>query len=100
MVNRQSPTPLPLYPIAMLALGLAAVLMTPPQTSDWPQTRAERTGYAETSHYEDVVAFIEALQAKGAPVSLVWMGDSAEGRKMPLVIASRPFLSTPEEARR
>lgn len=84
----------------MLALGLALMLLSPAQTSDWPQTRAEKTNYAETSHYEDVVAFIKALQAKGAPISLQWMGESAEGKKMPLVIASRPYMSTPEEARR
>ncbi|HVT10629.1 MAG TPA: M14 family metallopeptidase [Fimbriimonadaceae bacterium] len=84
----------------MLALGFAALLLASPQAPDWPQTRAERTNYTETSHYEDVVAFVKALQAKGAPVSLQWMGNSAEGRPMPLVIASRPFMSTPEEARR
>jgi hypothetical protein len=82
----------------MLSLGIAAVLSL--QTPDWPQTRAERTNYGETSHYEDVVSFIHALQTKGAPVSLTWMGESIEGRKMPLVIASRPFMSTPEQARR
>src|SRR5579862_769637 len=81
----------------MLALGFAAALL---QTTDWPLTRAERTDYKETSHYEDVVSFVQALQAKGAPISLTWMGTSAEGKKMPLVIASRPFMSTPEEARR
>src|SRR4051812_20144343 len=83
----------------MLALGLAALLTMPPQTSDWPLTRAERTNFAETSHYEDVVAFIDALQKKGVPLSLVWMGESTEGKKMPLVVASRPLM-TPEEARR
>jgi hypothetical protein len=82
----------------MLSLGIAAAIVL--QTPDWPQTRAEKSNYAETSHYEDVVAFVRALQVKGAPVSLIWMGESAEGRKMPLVIASRPFLTTPEQARR
>src|SRR5437763_152995 len=84
----------------MLSLGLAALFCSTPQISDWPQTRAEKTNYSETSHYEDVVSFIQALQAKGAPVSLVWMGESAEGKKMPLVIASRPLMFTPEQARR
>src|SRR5688572_15880173 len=66
----------------------------------WPQTRAERTDFKETSHYADVISFIHALQAKGAPISLVYMGKSTEGRDMPLVIASRPFVATPAEARR
>ncbi|MFI5387789.1 MAG: M14 family metallopeptidase [Fimbriimonadales bacterium] len=79
----------------MLALGLAAMIT---QTPDWPLTRAEKTDYKETSHYEDVVAFVQALQAKGAPITLEWMGTSANGKKMPLVVASRPKM-TPEEAR-
>lgn len=89
-----------MYSKRMLALGLASLMLAPIQTPDWPVTRAERSNYGETSHYEDVVAFVQALQAKGAPVSLTWMGESAEGKKMPLVIASRPFMSTPEQARR
>ena len=32
-----------------------------------PQTRAERTGYLETSRHADVVAFVEALKADMAP---------------------------------
>ncbi|MFY9235482.1 MAG: M14 family metallopeptidase [Fimbriimonadaceae bacterium] len=67
---------------------------------DWPQTRAERTSYAETSSYADVISFINGLQAQGAPISLIYMGESTEKRQMPLVIASRPAISTPAEARR
>lgn len=80
----------------MLLLGIAAALT---QTADWPQTRAERSNYTETSHYEDVVGFIQALELKGAPIRLEWMGVSAEGKKEPLVIASRPMM-TAEQARR
>lgn len=84
----------------MLAFGVAALLLTPSQASDWPQTRAERTNYAETSHYQDVVDFIQALQKKGAPLSLTWMGNSTDGKRMPLVIASRPLMTTPEQAKK
>jgi hypothetical protein len=66
---------------------------------DWPLTRAERTNYAETSRYEDVLAFIEGLQRMGAPVALESLGKSAEGREMPLVVASDPLVSGPVEAR-
>lgn len=83
--------------IPMLSLAFAAALL--PAQTDWPLTRAERTDYKETSHYEDVVAFVQAIQAKGGPVTLQWMGSTAEGRKMPLVIASRPPM-TAEMARR
>lgn len=81
----------------MLSLALASTMLRP--ALDWPQTRAERTNYTETSHYDDVVEFVRQLQLKGAPIQLQWMGKSTEGKPMPLVIASRPMM-TPEMARR
>lgn len=73
-------------------------------TSSWaqvqPQTRAERTGYRETSRYADVIEFVEALEAAGAPVSVQYIGKSPEERKIPLVIASRPLPRDRQEARR
>jgi hypothetical protein len=65
-----------------------------------PRTRAERTGYAETSHYADVVAFLDSLRAAGAPIRLGTLGTSPQGRAIPYVVASRPAVSTPDEARR
>ncbi|MFZ4509167.1 MAG: M14 family zinc carboxypeptidase, partial [Fimbriimonas sp.] len=70
------------------------------QTQDWPQTRAERTAYTETSTYADVLEFLRALQANGAPIAVSTIGTSKEGRAMPLVIASRPIVTSPTEARR
>jgi hypothetical protein len=66
---------------------------------EWPQTRAERTDYRETSHYEDVIHFLEDLQAKGTPILVEYMGISTQGRKIPLVIAARPAVAGPAEAR-
>jgi len=66
---------------------------------DWPLTRAERTQFKETSTYLDVVRFLDGLVAQGAPVTLVYIGTSTEGRKIPLVIASRPRVISPEEAK-
>jgi zinc carboxypeptidase len=64
-----------------------------------PRTRAERTNYLETSHYADVISFLDSLH--GRP-ELVFgsIGKTNEGREIPYVIASRPRVSTPEEARR
>src|SRR6185312_8096019 len=56
-----------------------------------PLTRAERTNFTETSHYDDVITFIDSLKLLGARI---------EGRELPYVIASRPMVSTPAEARR
>jgi hypothetical protein len=64
-----------------------------------PATRAERTNYAETSHHADVLAFLDTLQARRAPLVVTELGRSSEGRVLPLVIASRPQVRTPAEAR-
>ena len=65
-----------------------------------PLTRAERTNFAETSHYEDVVAFIDSLKLLGAKIATGSIGKTIEGRELPYVIASRPLITTPAEARR
>jgi len=64
-----------------------------------PATRAERTGYTETSSYADVVGFIDSLEAVGARIATGTIGRTTQGRDIPYVIASRPRVSTPEEAR-
>jgi hypothetical protein len=71
-------------------------------TSDlsWPQTRAEKTDFKETSHYQDVLAFIKALQVNGAPVSMQFIGASPQGRKLPLVVAARPMATNARVAHR
>ncbi len=87
-------------------IGLAARLCLTGATmscafaQSWPVTRAERTGYLETSHYEDVVSFLHNLQLAGAPVTIESMGKSTDGREMPLAIASFPRVSSAAEARR
>ena len=65
-----------------------------------PLTRAERTNFTETSHYDDVVAFIDSLKLLGAKISTGSIGKTIEGRDLPYVIASRPLITTPAEARR
>jgi hypothetical protein len=64
-----------------------------------PRTRAERTSFAETSTYADVIAFIDSLQRRGVPMSRQELGRTTEGRVQPLLVLSRPQVSTPEEAR-
>src|ERR1051325_4077037 len=65
-----------------------------------PLTRAERTNFAETSHYEDVIAFIDSLKTLGAKIEIGSIGKTALGRSLPYVIASRPLITKPAEARR
>ena len=66
--------------------------------SSGPLTRAERTGYLETSTYPDVIAFLDSL--RGRPeLAFGSIGKTNEGREIPYVIASRPRVETPEQAR-
>jgi len=65
-----------------------------------PLTRAERTNFTETSRYDDVVAFIDSLKTLGAKIVTGSIAKTVEGRELPYVIASRPLISTPAEARR
>jgi hypothetical protein len=64
-----------------------------------PRTRAERTSYAETSTYADVISFIDSLQRAHVPFARQELGRTNEGRVQPLLVLSRPRVTTPEEAR-
>ncbi|MEO7369140.1 MAG: M14 family zinc carboxypeptidase, partial [Gemmatimonadaceae bacterium] len=70
-----------------------------PRAAEGPRTRAERSKYLETSHYDDVTAFLEALHGR-PELTFGSIGMTTEGRQIPYVIASRPRVSTPAEARR
>jgi hypothetical protein len=65
-----------------------------------PLTRAERTNFTETSHYDDVMVFIDSLKLLGARIATGSIGKTLEGRDLPYVIASRPLITSPAEARR
>ena len=62
------------------------------------QTRAERTGFRETSTHADVLAFFDALAARTPHLKVWTMGTSTEGRVVPVALASRPLVSGAEEA--
>ncbi|HWP42875.1 MAG TPA: M14 family metallopeptidase [Blastocatellia bacterium] len=62
------------------------------------KSRAERTGYTETSRYQDVLEFIHALQKRSGLVKVESFATTNEGRALPLVILSRPAIISPSEA--
>lgn len=76
-------------PLFLLAAPLAA------QT-----TRPERTAFAETSSHDDVLAFLDSLQARGAGLRMWSLTRSPEGREVPVVLAARPMVSGADAARR
>ncbi|MEO8193323.1 MAG: M14 family metallopeptidase [Gemmatimonadales bacterium] len=84
---------------SILVASACAVRTSSISPASGPRTRAERTGYLETSHYSDAIAFLDSL--KGRPeLSFGSIGKTNEGRDIPYIVASRPRVATPEEARR
>jgi hypothetical protein len=70
-----------------------------PNASGLPRTRAERTSYAETSTYADVITFVDSLEKLHVLLVRQVLGRTNQGRVQPLIVLSRPKVSTPEEAR-
>jgi hypothetical protein len=83
--------------VAFAALLLLAAVGMPAHAQS---TRAERSGYTETSTHADVLAFLDSL-ALTAPGMFErgLFGRTGEGRELPYVIASRPLVRTAAEAR-
>ncbi|MEJ7812558.1 MAG: M14 family metallopeptidase [Gemmatimonadaceae bacterium] len=88
-------------PAAAQRAGSAREMTVRAAAGSLPRTRAERTSYAETSTYADVIAFLDSLRVRaGGAVWLGSMGRTNEGREIPYVIASNRPVATPAEARR
>lgn len=80
-----------------LLLLLAAAVVLPARAQS---TRAERTGYRETSSLEDVVAFLDSLAARSPDIRVARLLTSTEGREVTVVTASRPLVRDAADARR
>lgn len=64
-------------------------------------TRAEATGFRETSLHADVMRFVRALAARNDPrLFVTTFGTSPGGRELPLLVLSKDGVRTPAEARR
>ena len=93
--------------ISSVAIGLLLMAQASPSTQTRAtsplatlKTRAERSGYRETSRYQDVMAFMEAVeQAAPKLVHLTTFGYTNEGRALPLAVVGAPDAS-PESVRK
>ena len=96
-----------LFVRAVLAVSMAGVLLAgtdlsaqprkpaPSAASQWP-TRPERTDYAETSRYDDVIAYMKQMAAVSPQIHLTTYGYTYEGRPLPLAVIGAPG-ATPEQ---
>src|SRR5919108_3769205 len=63
-------------------------------------TRPERSNFRETSSYADVLTFLDSLQRLTSDIRIGTLATTAEGRRVPYVVAARPLVSSPAEAHR
>jgi hypothetical protein len=61
-------------------------------------TKAELSTFKSTSSYEETIAFLLRLTKTSPYLHLDWFGTSGQGRKMPVVVASKEKAFTPDEA--
>jgi hypothetical protein len=81
---------------AELVAVLASFLMVTGAAAQ--TTRPERTDFGETSSYADVLTFLDSLQLAAKDIRIGTLATTAEGRRVPYVIASRPLVSNAAEA--
>ena len=88
------------WQVVLACLGLSACAATVWAQANPPlQTRAERTGFEETSSYAEVRAFMEALAAGTHRARVESFGQSEEGRDLPLLVLGDPPAPGAAEAR-
>lgn len=70
-----------------LLVGSSTVLVRAQETDlSFLTTRAERTGFLETTRYDELIGFLEVATAQNPRLHLTSFGYSSEGRSLPLVI--------------
>ena len=84
--------------LLVVSLSLVASAAMPQAQPDALLTRAERTGFAETSRYDDVRRVLDALAAR-PEVHVTGFGRSEEGRELPLAVVAAPAVRDAEAAR-
>ena len=86
--------------LPLLILSLTCVSASSGDDTPGLRTRAELTGFDETSRYDDVRRVLDGLAASQSQlVFLTRFGRSAEGRELPLAVIGSPAPHDPASAR-
>ncbi len=64
------------------------------------QTRPERSNYEETSRYQDVLDFINALKMDGKIMKQATLGYSTQGKRLPMIVYGDVVDTKPETIRK
>ncbi len=83
--------------LPFVTLGILALYGSPLPAQ---VTTAEQTGYRETSAYSEVFGFLDSLERRTGDLLRWRLGTTAEGRELPVVLASRPMVHGPAAAHR
>jgi hypothetical protein len=84
---------------ALVVAGFAAAFFGPAVEGQDLITRAERTGFVETSSYADVVAFTRAAADADPRMHYTTFGYTSEGRPLPLIVVGDVADGRPETVR-
>lgn len=90
--------------LRVLEISLGMLLCTQVATTQSPslatlQTRAERSGFTETSRYDDVLAFLKVVDEASPLVHVTQFGFTFEGRPLPLAVVGKVADARPETVR-
>jgi len=92
--------------LAFLATAVFAFLASPAASAEKRPpvvvppdllTRAELTGFRKTETYDEVLAFLTRLERQSPYLRVSFIGPSEEGRRIPVVVASKEKLFEPGE---
>jgi hypothetical protein len=89
--------------VVLVLLGttffVAHIALAQPSDTAEPVSRAERSGFTETSRYQDVLDFFAVLNEGSEGIQLRSLGKSYEGRDIPLIVLSDQPIVHPGDAR-
>jgi hypothetical protein len=85
--------------MALLFLASASAQVRPQSALAALKTTPERTEFRETSRYDDVMAFLKAVDQASEIVHLTSFGYSFEGRPLPLAVVGKVADARPETVR-
>ncbi|MBU0755381.1 MAG: M14 family metallopeptidase, partial [Planctomycetes bacterium] len=86
--------------ISLLLLAGAGAACISPLPADRLLTRAESSGFSETTRYEEIVEFLALLETHSDLIRVDTFGTTAEGRPLPLAVLGSPPPQNPDRVDR
>ena len=81
-----------------LAVTFLVLLLNPPLNGQELRTAAEESKFENYTSYEEMMEFMQQVQARSTEMVLSNFGKTIEGRLQPYAVLSRPLITQPWEA--